>query len=186
MGSPHPNLNGYQQCTPGGACSAKGLGTFAQRAEGCSLGWGVLKINYSLLRCQINGAKGARGWGRRTSGSIGTSGSRAGGVPNGSTSVTSRSSMTIAPEASSEFRGGLLFTGSRAGSKATTRVVARPGAGRASGRVVQSGPDNREDEKADAPHPIHRDGGGGGKGVPVRMGQQRNAATGGGRGAPWG
>ena len=26
-GSPHPNLNGYQQCTPGGACSAKG--TFA-------------------------------------------------------------------------------------------------------------------------------------------------------------
>ena len=40
-GSPHPKLNGHQQGTPGGACSAKGLGTFAQRAGGCSLGWGV-------------------------------------------------------------------------------------------------------------------------------------------------
>ena len=44
-GSPHPNINGYQQCTPGGACSAKGLGTFTQRAEGCSLRWaGCLKL----------------------------------------------------------------------------------------------------------------------------------------------
>ena len=33
-GSPHPELNGYQQGTPGGACSAKGLGTSAQRAGG--------------------------------------------------------------------------------------------------------------------------------------------------------
>ena len=40
-GSPHPKLNGYQQGTLGGACSAKGLGIFDQRAVGCSLGWGV-------------------------------------------------------------------------------------------------------------------------------------------------
>ena len=38
--SPHPKLNSYQQGTPGGACGAKGLGTFAQRARGCSLGLG--------------------------------------------------------------------------------------------------------------------------------------------------
>ena len=44
-GSPHPKLNGYQQGTPGGACSAKGLGTFAQRAGGCSLGGDGSKIN---------------------------------------------------------------------------------------------------------------------------------------------
>ena len=43
-GSPHPKLNGYQQGTPGGACSAKGLGTFAQRAGGCTLGWGVATV----------------------------------------------------------------------------------------------------------------------------------------------
>ena len=36
-GSPHPELNGYQRTIPVGACGAKGLGTFAQRAGGCSL-----------------------------------------------------------------------------------------------------------------------------------------------------
>jgi len=29
-GPPHPKLNGHQRVTPGGACGAKGLGTFAQ------------------------------------------------------------------------------------------------------------------------------------------------------------
>ena len=29
-GSPRPKLNGYQWPIPGGACGAKGLGTFAQ------------------------------------------------------------------------------------------------------------------------------------------------------------
>ena len=49
-GSPHPKPNGYQRFIPGGACGAKGLGKFAQRAEECSLEWrGGSKINYRFV-----------------------------------------------------------------------------------------------------------------------------------------
>ena len=42
-GSPHPKPNGYQRPTPGGACSAKGLGGFRQTPASEA----ILKMTYT-------------------------------------------------------------------------------------------------------------------------------------------
>ena len=48
-GSPHPKLNGHQRSMPGGACGAKGLGTFSQTPVSGDLKKAFDRVDRDLL-----------------------------------------------------------------------------------------------------------------------------------------